>query len=68
MNKRDQLRDEWHRLAGDAMSAALDVFAACTECNPEIGTLQCIARDAILRSREAEARYQQACEEERRQG
>lgn len=68
MNKRDQLRDEWYRLAGDALAAALDVFAACTECNPEIETLRGIAKDAILRAREAEARYQQACEEERRQG
>ena len=68
MNKRDQLRDEWYRLAGDAMSATLDAMRAHIEENPDMPTLRGIAHDAVTRAREAEARYQQACEEERRQG
>lgn len=68
MTKRDEAHDEWHRLAGDAMSATLDAMKAHIEGNPDMPTLRGIAHDAVTRAREAEVRYRRAVEEEKQNG
>lgn len=67
-NRREELYAEWHRLAGDALAAAMDVLRAAEVEHPDTVTLCKIARDAIDRALAAEAQYRKSVDEERRQG